>query len=279
MTSNSINVASAAADIIAPLAKAKSLAEEKKENGQEFTAEINAATLGSYAACAVVVRSMLDQGIWSTGKQKKGVISASAGLKAAIEAEAKAKAVSPAKAKRVVEKAAAILDGKKKIDAVFEAAAESADAVISALAEAEIKKEADIIRHVEGEPEKDPVAATLKKIAKFNDQQRVEFLKALRNQEGVEIIESAAAPGKAEKAAAEKAAAEKAASGKVVSLPSRAPSNPDVADRRAAERAAKKAQAPAEPATPKKGRGKKGAAEAPVSADEAANKVAADPFG
>lgn len=209
MTSNAINTASAAADIIAPLAEALSTSKLKQESNADFAARINQSTLTAYAHTVVVVGTMMSQGVWTTGKQKKGVVSASSGLKVAMEAEAKANKIAPAKVKRLIEKAAAVLSGKAKLDGIEDAVESGVPAVLDVFKGAEIEKEADLIRHVEGEPEKDPVGAVLKKIGKFDDEQRAEFLKLLRSQEGVEITESAAAPGKKEKAEAEKAEVEK----------------------------------------------------------------------
>lgn len=166
--SNTLNVAAAASDIVKPLLEADTELKSKRENGTLSTKIINEATVASYARAAVAIAALIEQGVWTTGKQKGGMISASAALKDAVATEAAAMGLSKGKAKRVVEKAAALVEpkSKAKLEPVVLAAKQSAAAVIKAMENLSLTKELDILRHVEPRPDSDTVLRIIKMIGK-----------------------------------------------------------------------------------------------------------------
>lgn len=181
MSNSHFDFASAAAVIIAPLEEAVAIMGQRKEASAAFTGRVNAKTLTGYAACAVAIADLMARDMWTTGKQKKGVKSGSVMLKAAIEAEASARKVNAARAKRLVEKAAAILVGKKAISGVMPEAENGGEegtlGVVNVLNSFKIETEAQLLRHVDGAPVKDPVADILKAMAKLSPDQ----MKSLRD--------------------------------------------------------------------------------------------------
>lgn len=190
--SNSLNVAATASDIIEKLSEAKHINDDNKENSGFARAQSNLATLGGYAIAMVAIRQLLDQGVWTSGKQKGGAVSASAALQNALVAEAKAKEIAPSKAKRLIEKSALIVvpgagKGDVHVAAVHIAAAQSTDAVLKALDNAGFKKEADIINHVEPK-EVDIVARITKAVSKLENKDRAGFIKELCNHEIIDDI-------------------------------------------------------------------------------------------
>jgi len=208
--SNAINIASAAADIVAPLLEADEELKHKKETTQHSAQVIDQATVGAYARAAVVISGLIEQGAWTTGKQKGGIISASAALKDAVAAEAAAKGLSKAKAKRVVEKAAALVEPKSKarIDAVAAAAKEGHVAVVKALAEREITKEKHILVHVETPEPPDPVLRLIKAIGKVDGADYKRLVKEIVNHAIIDdILVEANKTTPAEREAARKAEA------------------------------------------------------------------------
>lgn len=163
----------AASRIIAPLAVAVDVMGERKASSVAFTGRINAATITGYATAALIIAGMMADGTWSTGKKSGG--STSMHLKNAILAEAEARKVNEARAKRLVEKAAAILNGRKAVPGVLDAAGKgdgSVTSIVNALDKAKITTEAQLLRHVDGAPAKDPVAIILKMVANLDAKQR-----------------------------------------------------------------------------------------------------------
>lgn len=211
--SNTLSTTSVASEIIEALAQAKNINETNKADSAEAKARANLATLRGYAIAAVAIRQLLDQELWTTGKQKKGVVSASAALKDALVTEAKQNDISPSKAKRLIEKAAAIVvpGTKTHISAVHVAAANSVDEVAKAMAGAGITKEIDILRHVDP-PVTDVVARIMKAISKLEGADRKGFVKEIVSHEIIDdILPEAEATTAEERENARKA---KAAAGK-----------------------------------------------------------------
>jgi hypothetical protein len=210
--SNALNVAATAIDVIEALLEAKNANLTARNASAQGKEAANNHTLTAYARAAVAIRTLMDQGLWTTGKQKRGVVSASAALKDALTTEAKAKGVSAATAKRVIEKAAALLDAKSKahVEPVFSAAATGEGDVVKAMVNAGFTKEADIIKHVEPAPENNVVLRIVKAITKLEKADRTKFVYELVNHEIIDDILAEANKSTAE----ERAAARKEASSK-----------------------------------------------------------------
>jgi ribosomal protein L12E/L44/L45/RPP1/RPP2 len=159
----------------------------------------------------VAIAAMIEQGVWTTGKQKGGAISASAALKEAVATEAAAHGLSKAKAKRVVEKAAALVEpkSKAKIDTVIAAAKRSALEVVRAMTDLSITKELDILRHVEPKPETDVVLRIVKAIGKVEGADYKRLVSEIVNHAIVDdILTEASKTTAAERDAARKAQAQ-----------------------------------------------------------------------
>jgi hypothetical protein len=210
--SNTINVASTASDIIEALSEAKNIKADAREKGAEAKQRAENSTLTGYAIAAVAIRTMLDTGNWTTGKQKGGIVSASVALKDALVTEAKAKEISPGSAKRLIEKAAALVvpGSKVHVSAVHVAAAQSTGEVMKALRSSGLNTEADIVRHVEP-PMPDIVGRLMKAISKLKDKDRSSFVRELVSHEIIDdVLEEANKTTPAEREAA-RMDAEKAA--------------------------------------------------------------------
>jgi hypothetical protein len=167
MSNSIVDHATLATRILAPFADGAKIMGERRESAAAFTSRVNVAHLTGYAEAVLVIASLMARGAWTTGKQKGGTSSTSVLLKEAIEAQADVAKVNARRAKRIVECAAAILKGRKKIDAIVHAAAAGdglASTVLSAFAEVEIKTEADLLRHVTPPPAKDDVAEIFRRI-------------------------------------------------------------------------------------------------------------------
>ena len=174
-------IKNAVAAILAPLAVAAAAEGAKREESAGFNAQINEGVLAGYAETIVVIAAAQAEGLWTTGKQKGGKASFSAELKAALEAGAKAQSINAARAKRLVEVGAAILFRKDAaIPAVKEFALEGdAEAVVEAFLDANIKREADLLRHVGAGPKKDAVSALVKAFKALSPADQARFTRAV----------------------------------------------------------------------------------------------------
>lgn len=266
--SNALNVAATASDIIAALAEAQTTSTESRENSAAAKARADGCTLRGYALAAIAIRTLLDQDLWTTGRQKKGVVSASQALKDALITEAKANKVSPAKAKRLIEKAAALVvpTSSVHVPALHVAASQSADDAVKALRDAGFQSEKNIINHV-SPPVTDVVARLMKAVSKLEGADRKGFIREIVSHEIIDdILPEANKQTAEEREAARKAQAEAA------KKPKQAKVNTDARAKARAEREAKKAEPKAKP-VPKSAGSKKG--DATKAKKEAAP---ADPF-
>jgi hypothetical protein len=254
---NAPDLNQSAKSIFAPLIEAKNASREKSESNAAYTDRVNTSTLTAYGECVVVIKGLMDGGMWSARKGKKGTVSASAQLKAALEAQATTDGFSKDKAKRLVEYSAAILEGDRAIDEVSDAADENAKAVVEALVQAEIETEAKLRKHVQNKGAPDPVLATLKKVSKLTDDQRADFLVKLAAQEKFAFADQGEAEVETEVEAPKGKGSRAAVNNGGAAL--------------AARREAKAAKAAnGEPKAPRKSR--------KAAAEEAAAKVKDDPF-
>lgn len=275
--SNALNVAATATDIIDALAEAIDERERGKQAGVAVREKVNACTLRGYAVAAVAVRTLIDQGLWTTGKQKKGIVSASSALKDALITQAKAKEVPAGTAKRLIEKAAALVvpGTKAHVPGIFVASANSATEVVKAMTTAGFSKEADIVRHVEP-PQTSVVGRLIKAIVKLEGKDRIAFVKELVDHEVIDDVLAEAGKTSAEEREKQRAEAKAAVSNAAAKA---AEARKAKQAKAAKEKAAPKEKAPAAPkgearAVPKSGGSKKGSS----TKAKKETGVAPDPF-